>query len=844
MKKNDTFCPGALCPGRGSFTLTLWSMLIGAAWSVFWPASARADEVSLNDREYFTKPGLDVFVFSNWYDGNFSDSKIAGVELIHHGVRTATNGDVRLSPTPEQWDPVPRLEKRNVLREQGVVEARLAYAQYNFEYTVRAQAVPGGVILRVILDQPLPRELEGRAGFNLEFLPSAYFGKAFLMDGTSGVLPLYPTGPTGRDQSGEPERLPFARGGKLVLAPEDPARRVTIETRTGELALLDGRNQAQNGWYVVRTLIPSGVTGTVVDWFLAANTLPNWTRSPMIAHSQVGYHPGQSKVAVIECDRNGGPPGTISVLKVGEDGSLTKAATGEAKRWGEYLRYDYYTFDFTSVREPGLYLIEAGGERTKPFRIAPDVFANAWQATLDVFFPVQMDHMLVNEAYRVWHGASHLDDARQAPVNHEHFDLYAQGPTTDSAFKPGEHIPGLDIGGWFDAGDFDLRTQTHYATVTSLVHTWEKFHPERDETTVDQAKRHVEIHRPDGVADMLQQIEHGTLMLIAQHRVFGHAIPGIVEPELTQYTHLGDAVTKTDGKIHDPSQADSPADDRWAFTTATTALNYGSAAALAAASRALRGYRDELADECLATAKRVWDFENQREPNLFRFGNTTGGDPQDEELRAAVELLITTHDARYAKRIAALWPIVDSKFAANATVALRALPYMDKAFAAKLKRRAAAYRNQVTQDLTENPFGVPVTRGGWAGNGAVVGFATTLYYLHDAFPDLFDKDSVLRGLDFIYGTHPGSNISLVSGVGTHSKTVAYGNNRADFSFIAGGVVPGVLILKPDFPENKEDWPFLWGENEYVINLGASYMFLVHAANELVTQGDGGTADRT
>ena len=805
-------------------------MLIGMAL----PACGHADEVALNDREYFTKPGLDVLVFSNWYDGNFSDSKIAGVELIHHGVRTATNGDVRLSPTPEQWDPVPALKKRNVLRGQGAVEARLAYAQYNFEYTVRAQAVPGGVVLRVLLDQPLPHELEGRAGFNLEFLPSAYFGKTFLMDGASGVLPLYPTGPTGRDQSGEPQRLPFAHGRRLVLAPEDPERRVTIETRTGEVALLDGRNQAQNGWYVVRTLIPSNLTGTVVEWFLAANTLPNWTRPPMIAHSQVGYHPAQSKVAVIECDRNGGAPGTVSVLKVGEDGGLTKAATGEAKRWGQYLRYDYYTFDFSAVREPGLYVIEAGGERTKAFRIAPDVFADTWHATLDVYFPEQMDHMFVNEAYRVWHGASHLDDARQAPVNHEHFDLYAQGPATDSPFKDGEHIPGLNIGGWFDAGDFDLRTQTHYATVTSLVHTWETFHPKRDETTVDQARRHVEIHRPDGVPDVLEQIEHGTLLLISQQRVFGHAIPGIVEPVLTQYTHLGDAVTKTDGKVYDPSQADSPPDDRWAFTTATTALNYGSAGALAAASRALRGYRDELADECLTAAQRVWDFESKRQPNLFHFGNTTGGDPKEEELDAAVELLITTHDARYAKRIAALWPIVDAKFEGNATTVLRALPYMDKTFVAKVKRRASSYRDEVTKGLAENPFGVPITRGGWAGSGTVVGFATTAYYLHEAFPDLFDKEYALRGLNFIYGNHPGSNLSLVSGVGTDSKTIAYGNNRADFSFIAGGVVPGVLILKPDFPENKEDWPFLWGENEYVINLGASYIFLAQAANQLVT----------
>jgi hypothetical protein len=72
-------------------------------------------------------------------------------------------------------------------------------------------------------------------------------------------------------------------------------------------------------------------------------------------------------------------------------------------------------------------------------------------------------------------------------------------------------------------------------------------------------------------------------------------------------------------------------------------------------------------------------------------------------------------------------------------------------------------------------------------------------------------------------------------VGTHSKEVAYGMNRADFSFIPGGVVPGVLVLKPDYPENHEDWPFFWGENEYVINQAASYIFLVNAVEDLLAE---------
>jgi hypothetical protein len=244
-----------------------------------------------------------------------------------------------------------------------------------------------------------------------------------------------------------------------------------------------------------------------------------------------------------------------------------------------------------------------------------------------------MDHMRVTEAYRVWPGDPHRDDARQAPVNHEHFDLYAQGPTTDTAFKPGEHIPGLNVGGWLDAGDYDIRTQTQYAIVRTLVHSWEDFRPERDTTSVDWATRRVDMHRPDGVPDILQQIKHGTVQLVAQFDAVGHAIHGIVEPDLVQYRHLGDAVTKTDGLVYDPSLKEGEVkgdrsgtpDDRWAFTSKSSALNYGSIAALAAASRALHEMDPALAKKSLAIAQKVWAQEQSHAPDLYRHGNTTGG---------------------------------------------------------------------------------------------------------------------------------------------------------------------------------------------------------------------------
>ena len=462
---------------------------------------------------------------------------------------------------------------------------------------------------------------------------------------------------------------------------------------------------------------------------------------------------------------------------------------------------------------------------------------------MDVYLPVQMDHMLVNEAYRVWQGDPHRDDARQAPLNHEHIDLYRQGPTTDTRFAPGEHIPGQTVGGWLDAGDFDQRTQTQYAVVRTLVDTWERHRPERDTTLIDQSRRRVEMHVPDGAPDFQQQIEHGVLQLVAQFDAVGFAIHGIVEPDVAQYTHLGDAASKTDGLVYDPSLApgeeregrSGTPDDRWVFTSRSSALNYGSAAALAAASRALRGHNDALADKALAIAQRTWAEEHSREPFTFRHGNTTGGALDSEEFTAAVELLETTRDAQYAERVAAMWPALSERFPAHVRLALRALPHMPASFRQQVEAAARSYIAGAPERSRANPYGVPITEGGWAGNGAIINAGLIDYELHKAFPDLTDGTVAFKALDYLHGTHPESDLSFVSGVGTRSKEVAYGSNRADFSFIAGGVVPGVLIVKPDLPENSEIWPFFWGQNEYVVNMSPSYVALVHAAIDLLAE---------
>jgi endoglucanase len=97
-------------------------------------------------------------------------------------------------------------------------------------------------------------------------------------------------------------------------------------------------------------------------------------------------------------------------------------------------------------------------------------------------------------------------------------------------------------------------------------------------------------------------------------------------------------------------------------------------------------------------------------------------------------------------------------------------------------------------------------------------------------------DYMVKALNFVLGVHPGENTaSFASGVGARSMTVANGFNRADSSYIPGGISSGTALIRPDFPELK-DIPFLWQQGEYVLGGGSSnYMFLVLAADQVFNE---------
>jgi len=835
-------------------------------FTAFAVAACSTDDGALriNDLDYFEERGVNVLVYSNNFDGGFNDEKNSGIEIIHHGVRTVQGGAIRLNNTPEQWDLVPSMTSRVVNKDNNSIEVGLRYDYYDFDSKIVVTADGKAFNIDVYLDKPVPEALAGTAGLNLEFLPSQYWLKTYTMDDRQCRFPRYAVSNTVvRPNSEKPRQykgyktyddrgtdmfvdaLPLEKGHKIVMAPEVPERTMTVSSDS-ELMLFDGRMLAQNGWFVLRTILPAGQTGKVVSWRVEPGTIDNWTREPNIGFSQVGYVPEQPKIAVVELDKNYKVPAKASIIKFEPDGTSKKVYSGKIDDWGDYYKYHYVRFDFTPVKEQGVYCIEFGKQRTGNFLISESVYDNITDATSDVWIPIHMNHMTVNEGYRIWHGEPFKEGYLQAPPSTDHFDLHGQGPTTDTKYKALELIPGLNVGGFFDAGDFDIETGSNISVVQNLVNIWERFKPMRDETFVSEYQRYVDLHRPDGIPDVLQYIEHGTLNIVAQAENIGHMSSALSNSVLDNYHHLGDAAAITDGLHYDPSlkpyqksadgKSSGTPDDMWAFTTRNVRNDLQASTMLAAASRALKGYNDDLAERALKQSKRLAEEAEEIMKNGRQQNNGRDRRPASN-LATNLQLYVATGDKSYLDTFnGQIWNALDRGVSMTISTALDAVPYMDEAYKEKLRPYVEEYKTYVDSIGNENPYGVPIGMGNWAGSGSVVSYGTAICFANKYYPEIIGKEGAYRAAAYLFGNHPYHNYSLVAAVGAaRPKQVFYGNNRADFSFIPGNVAPGILFRKPDHFENYDDWPFLWGQNEGTIAGNVSYLTFGTAFKNMVEQ---------
>ena len=806
---------------------------------IFITSALAGGQIALNADGYFEGPGFAFLIYHNNYIGG----RQGGLQMILHGERVLDAGAVFCRTADGKkigyYDNGDKeIGERMLDLDNNTVTVREKIVPLDISYDLIIRSNGEAMRITVRLDEPIDWGKVRDFIFKIELYPEAYQNKTYIGGGRSDSF-------RERDMG---RRELIRRAPEILIAPEDRLRSLKIRADKAVLGLYDERRDLKISGYMIFAALPRNSSEREFSVHIVPDIDPDWRRPPVIQIDQVGYHPAQVKRAVLELDARTSEVGEMQLLHLQEDGTLKMIKSGVPIEWGPLFNYRYYTFDFTDVRQPGQYFLRYGEQQVGPFRIGEDVLAEAWQPTLDIFFPVQMCHVKVRNFLHVWHGACHLDDALQAPTDKKHIDGYRQGPSTETSYQPNEHIPDLNWGGWHDAGDFDLASGSQCKTLLWLALAQEEFAPGRDVTTVSRAKRLVDLFEPDGKDDLLQQISFGAEFLLGLYRQIGHIPPGIIANTGPLYGAHGDPASITDGLIYDPAlkpeetrcERSGLFDDRWIFTNRNTGGQYQFAQVAAICSRVLRGYDDALADECLQAAQKVWAYEQSHEPVHFKVAYQ----PQEDEyhsleLAAAAELFLTSGKAEYQEKLksyaASIQAMPALRFGQGVGFTLiRVLHKVkDESFRRAVIEKTKEFHNEIAAVFAKSPYGVNMRFGIWGNNWSVLSLGARLYYFIKIFPDIFKAEYLYSAVHYNFGCHPATNHSYVSGVGAKSATIGFGFNRADKTYIPGGVVSGASLIRPRFPEYRSRaWD--WYQTEYVIGGSAAFVFDVLAAEHVLT----------
>jgi hypothetical protein len=154
-------------------------------------------------------------------------------------------------------------------------------------------------------------------------------------------------------------------------------------------------------------------------------------------------------------------------------------------------------------------------------------------------------------------------------------------------------------------------------------------------------------------------------------------------------------------------------------------------------------------------------------------------------------------------------------------------------FKSGVMKALQAYKIQLDSTLAGNPYGVPWRPRIWGIGWDIQKYGVGQYYLSREFPDMFSRENLCNVVNYVLGCHPGSSTSFISAVGARSIIPAYGFNMHWWSYIPGGNVAGTALIRPDFPEMKEPFPYIWQQTEYVMPGASTYIFCVLGADKLL-----------
>jgi endoglucanase len=554
---------------------------------------------------------------------------------------------------------------------------------------------------------------------------------------------------------------------------------------------------------------------TCVTVILILSTVSHGAETPKIRLNTLGYLPNHEKKATIaaECSE--------FIVVRAKDG--TEALKGNVT--GPVLNKDtneqLYTADFSALKEPGEYILDVPGVgKSAPFHISADLYNQPFYTVMRGFYLWRCGTAVKGEynGKTFGHGPCHMEDAWLDSVTGEH------------ARKDGTK-------GWHDAGDYNKYTVNAGVSVGAMFKAWEDFGPKIQKIRLDIPESAppkgdspifadakigtVPRKLPDFLAEMKWEIDWLLTMQAPDgsvyHKITTKNFGGFILPELEK-----------EPRFFTPWGSPATAD-----FTAMTAM----------AARQFRPYDLQYADQCLAAARKSYEFlkehpeDHAPDQSGFNTGPYGSSDP-DDRLWAAAELWETTGDAGVLADLETRIKKAQAKFDVNwdweEVKNLGLLTYLfskragrDEALLAQLRDNLLANADAIVKTRNEHGYARPLgTRYYWGCNGGVARQTLNLLAAYRVSPKPEYLETALDALNHIFGRNCYGR-SLVTGLGDRPPMFPHdrrcGGDKVDDPW------PGYLVGGPH--PKATDWQDIQDDfrtNEIAINWNAALIYALAA----------------
>jgi len=247
-------------------------------------------KIKMNPEGYFETHGFTFLVYHN----DYLVGKRGGLQMFLHDKRVADAGEVFCLTTegrPLIFDSKETGE-RTIDLEKGLSIIPEKIMPLDINYKIICSTDGNSILVEVQLDKPIDWKEVSQFMLKLEIYPREYQYKTYRGGQFSGYFP--------ERYMGKMMLIPAAR--EILIAPEDDLRAFTIITEDAQLRLIDGRGQGSNNGFMIFASPPVNSSQQQFSMKITPRINPQWQREPVIQVSQVGYHPDQKKVAVLELD--------------------------------------------------------------------------------------------------------------------------------------------------------------------------------------------------------------------------------------------------------------------------------------------------------------------------------------------------------------------------------------------------------------------------------------------------------------------------------------------------------------------------------------------------------------